>query len=187
MSRIGSKKVGSGRAETLSRKEPLRSGDHNEAQRNAPEPGALAEASKKNSSPFLLTDNAIRIPIATDLDIIKARQEGRKAAEKVGFQLTDLALIATAISELTRNIVRYARQGELTIRPVNGPFHQGIEIIARDEGPGIKDTEQALEVGYSTSGGLGLGLPGVRRLMDEFAIQSRPGSGTTVIATKWKD
>lgn len=186
MSRMGSKKVGTGRPETLSTKKAPRSGNHNQANGNAPQIAAPAAVSTKSLGPFLLSDNAIRIPIASDLDIIKARQEGRRAAEKIGFQLTDLALIATAISELTRNIVRYAKRGELTIRPVTGPLHQGIEIVARDEGPGIKDTEQALEVGYSTSGGLGLGLPGVRRLMDEFSIQSKPGSGTTVIASKWK-
>jgi serine/threonine-protein kinase RsbT len=133
-------------------------------------------------------DEEIRVPISSDLDIIKARQEGRKLAGQVGFPLTDLALVATAISELARNIVRYAKKGEISMRPVtnSNSTHRGIEIVARDLGPGIKDIEQALQVGFSTSGGLGLGLPGVRRLMDEFELQSRIGHGTTIITKKWK-
>ncbi len=115
----------------------------------------------------------IRVPIGSDLDIVKARQEGRRVAGNVGFSLTDLVLVATAISELARNIVRYARKGEIAIRPITNSAHNGIEIIARDEGPGIKDI-------------VGLGLPGVRRLMDEFEIQSKLGQGTTVITKKWK-
>jgi serine/threonine-protein kinase RsbT len=128
----------------------------------------------------------IRIPIGSDVDIVKARQEGRRVAGNVGFSMTDLVLVATAISELARNIVRYARKGEIAIRPITNSAHRGIEIVARDEGPGIKDVEQVLQVGFSTSGGLGLGLPGVRRLMDEFLIQSKLGHGTTVITKKWK-
>ncbi len=128
----------------------------------------------------------ITVPIGSDTDIVKARQEGRRVAGVVGFSLTDLVLVATAISELARNIVRYARNGEISIRTITNSAHNGIEIIARDEGPGIKDIEQVLQVGFSTSAGLGLGLPGVRRLMDEFEIQSKLGHGTTVITKKWK-
>ena len=128
----------------------------------------------------------IRIPIGSDLDIVTARQEGRRVAGNVGFSLTDLVLVATAISELARNIVRYARKGEIAIRPITNSVHSGIEIIARDGGPGIKDVEEALQVGFSTSAGLGLGLPGVRRLMDEFEIQSKLEHGTIVITKKWK-
>ena len=128
----------------------------------------------------------IRVPIGSDLDIVRARQEGRRVAANVGFSPTDLVLVATAISELSRNIVRYARKGEIAIRPIANSTHRGIEIIARDEGPGIKDIEQVLQVGFSTSAGLGLGLPGVRRLMDEFEIQSEFGHGTMVITKKWK-
>jgi serine/threonine-protein kinase RsbT len=127
----------------------------------------------------------ITIPIDDDQDIVKARQEGRRVAGDLGFSVTDLVLIATAISELARNIVRYARKGEIRIRPVANSAQRGIEIIARDEGPGIKNIEQVLQVGFSTSAGLGLGLPGVRRLMDEFDIQSRLGQGTSVITRKW--
>jgi serine/threonine-protein kinase RsbT len=128
----------------------------------------------------------VTVPIGSDVDIVKARQEGRRVAGNVGFSLTDLVLVATAISELARNIVRYARKGEIVIRSVTNSAHGGIEIIARDEGPGIKDIEQVLQVGFSTSAGLGLGLPGVRRLMDEFEIQSKLGQGTTVSTKKWK-
>lgn len=127
-----------------------------------------------------------RVAIGGDVDIVKARQEGRKVAGNVGFSLTDSVLVATAISELARNIVRYARKGEIAIRPIANSSHRGIEIIARDEGPGIKDVEQVMQVGFSTSHGLGLGLPGVRRLMDEFEVRSKIGHGTTVITKKWK-
>lgn len=131
--------------------------------------------------------DAVRISISSDVDIVKARQAGRRVAEDVGFVFTELAFIATAISELARNIVRYARSGEIAIRPITNSARRGIQIIAQDHGPGIGDIEQALQIGFSTAGGLGLGLPGVRRLMDEFDIQSNLGQGTTVRITKWKD
>jgi serine/threonine-protein kinase RsbT len=133
------------------------------------------------------TADGVRIAISSDVDIVKARQEGRKVAADAGFVFTELALIATAISELARNIVRYARKGEIVIRPITNSTHRGIEIVAQDEGPGIRDLEQALQIGFSTSGGLGLGLPGVRRLMDEFDVQSKLGQGTTVCVAKWRD
>lgn len=133
------------------------------------------------------TADGVRIPISSDTDIVKARQEGRKVAADAGFAFTELALIATAISELARNIVRYARSGEIAIRPITNSTRRGIQIVAQDQGPGIRDLEQALQVGFSTSGGLGLGLPGVRRLMDEFDIQSGLGQGTTVSITKWRN
>lgn len=131
--------------------------------------------------------DAVRIAISSDVDIVKARQAGRRVAENVGFVFTELALVATAISELARNIVRYARSGEIAIRPITNSARRGIQIVAQDHGPGIRDVEQALQIGFSTAGGLGLGLPGVRRLMDEFDIQSKLGQGTTVRITKWKD
>jgi serine/threonine-protein kinase RsbT len=131
--------------------------------------------------------DGVRIPISCDVDIVKARQEGRRLAEDVGFVFTELALIATAISELARNIVRYAKSGEIVIRPITNSARRGIQIVAEDHGPGIRDVEQALQIGFSTAGGLGLGLPGVRRLMDEFDIRSKLGQGTTVRITKWKD
>lgn len=128
----------------------------------------------------------MRVSINSDTDIVEARQKGRQTAAEVGFQFTDLALIATSISELARNIVSYARHGEIVIRRIEEPGRRGIEVVARDEGPGIRNVEQAMQVGYSTSGGLGLGLPGVRRLMDQFEITSQQGHGTSVTITKWK-
>ena len=127
-----------------------------------------------------------QILIARDTDIVTARQQGREVALRAGFSLSDATLIATAISELARNIVLYANQGTLTLKPVHGPNgSRGLTIVAADSGPGIADLDQALRDGYSSSGGLGLGLPGVRRLMDEFGIASRAGAGTTVTVTKW--
>lgn len=134
-----------------------------------------------------VTAEEVRVPITNELDIVTARQKGREVARQVGFQYTDLALIATAISELARNIVRYAKQGDITIRPVQNSQRNGIVVVARDNGPGIRNVEQALEVGYSTSAGLGLGLPGVRRLMDAFEITSKLGSGTKVTISKWRN
>jgi serine/threonine-protein kinase RsbT len=125
------------------------------------------------------------VSIAADLDIVRARQMGRSAASKLGFSSTDLTLIATAISELARNIVMYAKQGEITVRLVRLQEKRGIVVTARDKGPGIADIRQILQDGYSTSRGLGLGLPGVRRLMDEFEIESEPGKGTVVVVKKW--
>ena len=124
--------------------------------------------------------------INTDQDIVTARQKGRALATGLGFATGDATLIATAISELARNIVSYARRGEVTLKIVDGPGRQGILVIASDDGPGIPDIRQAMRDGFSTSGSLGLGLPGVRRLMDEFEITSQPGRGTRVAVKKWK-
>lgn len=127
----------------------------------------------------------IVVAIRSDGDIVSARQQGRSLAAVVGFTATDATLIATAISELARNIVMYARQGEVVIRRVEAAQRKGIAIVARDAGPGIRSMEDVLRDGYSTSGGLGLGLPGVKRLMDEFALESELGRGTTVTVKKW--
>jgi serine/threonine-protein kinase RsbT len=128
----------------------------------------------------------IRVAINSDQDIVSARQKGRGMANELGFSSGDATLIATAISELARNIVSYARKGEITLKVVNGLNRQGIAVIASDDGPGIADIRQALRDGFSTSGSLGLGLPGVRRLMDEFDISSQPGRGTVVAVKKWR-
>ncbi len=104
----------------------------------------------------------------------------------MGFASSDLAMIATAISELARNILRYARCGEIICRVIEKGGRRGLIVEARDSGPGIADVEMALKDGYSTSGGLGLGLPGARRLMDEFEVTSQSGRGTHVLATKWR-
>jgi serine/threonine-protein kinase RsbT len=126
-----------------------------------------------------------RVPIRSDADIVVARQQGRTLGARLGFSSSDLTLIATAISELARNIVSYATRGEIILRLVQRVGKQGIMIIARDEGPGIPDIARAMQDGYSTGNSLGLGLPGTKRLMDEFDISSRPGQGTTVTIKKW--
>ena len=123
--------------------------------------------------------------IGADIDIVLARQQGRAMAGTIGFGATDATLIATAISELARNIVLYAQKGEVMMRSVETAHSKGILIVARDSGPGIRSIQDVLRDGYSTSGGLGLGLPGVRRLMDEFAIESELKRGTTVTVKKW--
>ena len=133
-----------------------------------------------------MSDGEIRVAINSDQDIVLARQSGRALATELGFTASDATLIATAISELARNIVSYARKGKITIQKVNGVNRDGLSITASDDGPGIPDVHQALRDGFSTSGSLGLGLPGVRRLMDEFEIKSKPGRGTTVVVKKWR-
>jgi serine/threonine-protein kinase RsbT len=126
-----------------------------------------------------------RVVIESDVGIVEARQAGRVLAEAAGFSSTDLTLIATAISEVSRNITNYAGRGEIVMRVLDDGRRRGIEVIATDEGPGIPDVAQALEDGYSTGRGMGLGLPGSRRVMDEFVIDSTIGVGTTVIMRKW--
>lgn len=128
----------------------------------------------------------IQVAINSDQDIVSARQKGRAMANELGFSSGDATLIATAISELARNIVAYARKGQITLKMVNGLNRRGISVVATDDGPGIADIRQALRDGFSTSGSLGLGLPGVRRLMDEFEITSEPGRGTMVAVKKWR-
>jgi serine/threonine-protein kinase RsbT len=130
------------------------------------------------------TDTELHTLIATEADIVLARQQGRTMAAKLGASLSEVTLIATAISELARNIVSYAKQGEIIFSVVEGS-RRGIKIVARDQGPGIPDVALAMRDGYSTGGGLGLGLPGAKRLMDEFEIVSEVGKGTTVTMTKW--
>ena len=128
----------------------------------------------------------VQVLINAEVDIVAARQEGRAMAERSGFnRSSELAAIATAISELARNIVEYALPGEITISSITKSGKKGIEIVASDHGPGIPDVEMAMTDGYSTGGGLGLGLPGVTRLMDDFEIHSAPGNGTNVTTRKW--
>jgi len=130
--------------------------------------------------------NEIRAPIRSDLDIVAARQKGRELAAQIGFSATDLTLIATAISELARNIVVYAKEGEILLRIDEKKDRKAITIIASDRGPGIQNVREALRDGFSTSGSLGLGLPGVRRLMDDFEIDTTAGRGTIVTVRKWQ-
>jgi RNA polymerase sigma factor (sigma-70 family) len=128
----------------------------------------------------------IRIPIQTDADVVTARKQGRELAAQAGFSATELTIIATAISEIARNIVMFARRGEILVSLVGEDSRQGVTVVARDSGPGIPDLEQALQDGYSGYGGMGLGLPGSRRLMDEFEITSEVDKGTTVTMTNWR-
>lgn len=125
------------------------------------------------------------VQINTEWDIVSARQNGRQLAKELGFGSVDQARIATAVSELARNIYLYAATGEIIITPVSKDGEIGLKITAKDNGPGIIDIRQAMEDGFTTSGGLGAGLPGVRRLMEEFTIESEPNQGTRITATKW--
>ena len=129
------------------------------------------------------------LPVSVDIrreeDIIVARQRGRDLARQVGFGMVDQSRIATAISELTRNIIRYADHGTVYLRPLDEPGRRGIEIVCEDRGPGIADVEVAMTEGVSGGKGLGIGLPGTKRLMDEMHIATEIGHGTTVTIRKW--
>jgi serine/threonine-protein kinase RsbT len=127
----------------------------------------------------------VRVPIRSDGDVVTARQEARSMGADLGFSSTDLTLLATAISELARNITTYAGEGEVSLRVVERAGRSGIEVVARDDGPGIEDVERAMQDGFTTGNGLGLGLPGTRRLVDEFDLRTAPGAGTTVRLVKW--
>ena len=145
---------------------------------------AGASVSMTHGRDLVVAEAAVQIQ--GDTDIVGARQKGRMLAATLGFSSSELTLIATAISELARNIVQYAKQGEIILRLVERGGQRGIMVRAKDQGPGIPDIRRALQGGFSTSRSLGLGLAGVRRLMDEFEIESRIGFGTTVTARKWK-
>jgi serine/threonine-protein kinase RsbT len=131
------------------------------------------------------SDSQAWISINSDADIVRARQVGRELASKGGCSPTDLTMVATAISEIARNIVTYARGGEMEMRLTEHRGRPCLRIVATDEGPGIEDIDRALQDGFTTGAGLGLGLPGTRRLVDEFSITSQPGRGTRVVMYKW--
>ena len=129
-----------------------------------------------------------RIAIESDSDVVTARQRARELAARLELTSTDQTLLATAISEIARNITTYATRGEVRlsiVRDAGPPAREGIRVVARDQGPGIPDIEQALQDGWTSGNGLGLGLPGARRLVDEFDIESVPSEGTTVTLVKW--
>jgi RNA polymerase sigma factor (sigma-70 family) len=128
----------------------------------------------------------VRVPIQADADVVAARKQGRELAAQAGFSATELTIIATAISEIARNIVMFAERGEIVVSLVGENSRQGVTVVARDSGPGIPDLERAIQDGHSGYGGMGLGLPGSRRLMDEFEITSEVDKGTTVTMTKWR-
>lgn len=125
------------------------------------------------------------VEIVTEWDIVAVRQLGRNEAKEIGFGTVDQARITTAISELARNIYLYAKIGEIEIEQIERDGQKGISVVAKDQGPGIQDVRKVMEDGYSTSGGLGAGLPGVKRLMDTVKIDSIVGKGTIIRAEKW--
>jgi serine/threonine-protein kinase RsbT len=127
-----------------------------------------------------------RIVVAVDLDVTRASMQARRCAMSQGFNPTTTALIVTTVSELGTNIIKYAGRGEITVQPIHEGKKQGILIRAVDQGPGIADITTAMQDHHSTGGTLGLGLPGVKRMMDDFEIRSEPNRGTTVTAKKWK-
>lgn len=131
-------------------------------------------------------NDEMRVAVSRDADIVTARQLGRELAVKAGFAGSDLTLIATAISEVARNIISYADNGEILLGLAQKDGRQGVLVVAQDHGPGIPDIDQAMRDGFSTGRSLGLGLPGARRLMDEFEIVSEVGKGTTVTMRKWR-
>jgi serine/threonine-protein kinase RsbT len=128
----------------------------------------------------------LRLPIAADVDVVEARQRGRALAADAGFSSAEQTVIAAAISEIARNIVMYAKQGEIILSLVQSGGRQGVAVVAIDEGPGIPDLKRAMQDGYSTADGVGTGLPGAKRLMDEFEVESVVGRGTTVKMTQWR-
>ncbi len=127
----------------------------------------------------------IRVDIASDADTVIARQKGREAAVRLGFSRTDATFIATAISEIARNIIVHAGEGEMIIGGLIEDDRTGIVVIARDQGPGIRDVAAVMREAYRSEAGLGMGLWGARRLMDEIDVASEPGKGTTVTMKKW--
>jgi len=134
-----------------------------------------------------MSDNSeITVAIASDEDVVPARAEGRALASELGFSRTDATLIATAISEVARNILVHAGKGRLRLHPAVEDRRCGVVVEAQDSGPGISDVEAALRHGQASNGGLGLGLPGAHRIMDEFEIDTEIGRGTTVRMTKWR-
>ena len=124
--------------------------------------------------------------IRSDLDIVIARTLARDTAKNMGFGAIDQARIATAVSELARNIFLYAGAGTVTVREIERAGRKGIEIVSEDQGPGIANIDTVMQDGYSTSRGMGMGLPGAKRLMDEFDIRSQEGVGTTIVCRKWR-
>jgi serine/threonine-protein kinase RsbT len=131
-------------------------------------------------------DDEVRVRIDGDGDLVNARAEGRAMAQRLGFPRPDPTLIATAISEVARNIVVHVGCGEIVLRSLDDGDRCGLVVIARDEGSGIRDVEAALRDEFSGRAGLGLGLPGARRLMDEFDVSSDADNGTTVTMKKWR-
>ena len=128
----------------------------------------------------------VTVEVASDGDLVQARAEARALAGRLGFSRTDATLIATAISEIARNMVVHAHGGEIVLAAEHDDTRYGVTVVARDTGPGIRDIDSALEEGVGTGDGFGLGLPGARRVMDEFEVDSNNGTGTVVTMRKWR-
>ena len=127
----------------------------------------------------------VSLRVDHDADVVLARQRGREMAAAAGISGSDLTVVATAISEIARNIIAYGERGKIVLKIATNGRRRGVVVIASDEGPGIPDIEMAMRDGFSTGKSLGFGLPGARRLMDDFEIVSAPGEGVTVTMTKW--
>ena len=134
----------------------------------------------------MLSQKADTMPLASDQDVVRVRQRVRDQATKLGFSLVDQTKIVTAASELARNTLMHGGGGRVRLEALNDGSRRGLRVIFEDEGPGIPDVEQALRDGFTTAGGLGLGLGGAKRLSSEFDINSRPGQGTRVAITRWR-
>jgi serine/threonine-protein kinase RsbT len=145
----------------------------------------LANLNHRRESGMASNEREARVPIQSSADIMAARKRGRAVASQGGFSNSDLTIITTAIYEVARNIVEHADKGEITIALIKDGHKPGVEIVASDRGPGIADISLVMRDGYSTGSGLGIGLPGAKRLMDEFEIASELGKGTTVRMKKW--
>jgi serine/threonine-protein kinase RsbT len=132
-------------------------------------------------------NDEIKVFITSDQDVVTARQEGRSLAERLGFSKIDATLIATAISEVARNVIQYVGEGEVVMTPLTPDGRSGISIVIRDAGPGIPSIGLALQDEHPSGGRAGLGLPGARRLMNEFEIESHEDRGTTITMVKWRE
>jgi serine/threonine-protein kinase RsbT len=135
---------------------------------------------------MVTVSRATRLSISGEIDLVRARQEVRVQAQAIGLSLVDQTRITTAVSELIRNMVKYAGGGTIEMETIRNGVRTGLRIICHDKGPGIPNIEMAMKEGYSTSNGLGLGLPGTKRLVDEFDIWSEVGKGTRVTISKWR-
>jgi serine/threonine-protein kinase RsbT len=128
----------------------------------------------------------VSIPMDREIDVVTARLRGSELAQKLGFTAAEVYAIAIAVSEVARNIVRYARHGRIIFREIREEGRTGLTVVAEDHGPGIADLARAMEPGFSTGNSLGLGLTSAERQMDEFDIVSTYGEGTTITMTKWR-
>jgi serine/threonine-protein kinase RsbT len=142
-------------------------------------PLVVADATEAAAPSFTSSSVRVRIPITSDADVAVAGEHGRRLASRLDFSPTDITVIATAILEVARNVLAYARRGDLMLHLIHKRGRLGLAIVARDKGPGIPDVAQALRDGK------GLGLATARRLMDEFRVRSELGRGTTITMRKW--